>query len=535
MLQLLTTAGGVALILFAIRFLRKGLDRLFGPRLGDWMRQLADSRWRAFLTGVGVSVLAPSSTTMSLLAVHAVQERQLSVRQMFAVVLGADVGLTVMVLLISLRMDAYAPILLLIGVVLFQFTHASRSRGIGQVMIAVGFIFMAIGIIKTAATSSAPSDHFKMLIEAAGFYPLVLALIIAALTVAVQSSTATIGLVIALGAAGVVDLNVALAAVVGANVGIALNTLMVGWRQIDSRRLALANLLAKLAIAAAVLALLPQAAKAASAIPGGMDKQTALSHCAFNIATAALFLPLIGPMMRLVAAITPSSPVQETQRFGPRYLSEATGGSLALALGQSMREILRVSEIVRSMLEDAWRALRDQDEALARQVQERDDQVDLLDAEIKKYLAALASTEGERDERGEIMRQMRYLNELETIGDLIDKNLAELAVKRATQQVRFSNDGWAELEDFYSKVRENVLIAENAFHSRDPVLAQRLLRHKDRLSEEDRVLRDRHFARLRQGETQTHESSAIHLDVLTHLKRINSCVTHVAYALVEQK
>jgi len=533
MLQVLTTAGGVAMMLFAIRFLRKGLDRLFGSRLGVMMRSMAESRWRAFFTGLGVSVLAPSSTTVAVLAVQAVQDRHLSARQMFAVMLGADVGLTVMVVLISLRLDAYAPILLLAGVVLFQFTKGQRSRGIGQVMLAVAFVFVAISIIRGATGGAQPSEHFALLIEAAGYYPAVLALVATVLALATQSSTTTIGLVIGLGLAGAVDLSIVIPTVLGANVGIGVNALIVGWRQVESRRLGLANVLSKLVIAAAALAAMPWLVTWLEQLPGGIDKQTAAAHVAFNLIRAAVFLPLVGPVASLMTRLAPTPASSEEQTFGPRYLGDAPRDSVTLALGMSLREVLRVSEIIRDMLDDVWLALKKCDAELARRVQDRDDQVDVLDAEIKRFLARLASGDGgDRGEAEEIMRQLRYLNELETIGDVIDKCLADAAIKRATRQVRFSDVGWTELDGFYQKVRENVLIAENAFNSRDPVLAQRLLRHKEHIDGEERTLRDRHFHRLREGGPQTHESSAIHLELLTHLKRINSCVTHVAYAIV---
>jgi len=171
--------------------------------------------------------------------------------------------------------------------------------------------------------------------------------------------------------------------------------------------------------------------------------------------------------------------------------------------------------------------------ALAEQVQQRDDQVDLLDSEIKRFLVRLCGLEGDPDQTGEAMRQLRYLSELETIGDVIDKNLAELVIKRARKEIDFSPEGWGELDDFYRKVYENIIIAETAFTTRDRMLARQLLRHKQRISEYERELRDRHLDRLRSGRSQTHESSAIHLDLLTHLKRINSCVTHVAYAIIQ--
>ena len=131
------------------------------------------------------------------------------------------------------------------------------------------------------------------------------------------------------------------------------------------------------------------------------------------------------------------------------------------------------------------------------------------------------------------MRQLRYLAELETIGDIIDKNLCDLALKKIRLRAAFSPEGAQELDDFFQKVAENAMIAETAFTTRDMALAKQLLRHKERIDQYERDLRDRHFTRLNEGLMQSHETSAIHLDLLTHLKRVNSHVTHVAYAILQ--
>ena len=185
------------------------------------------------------------------------------------------------------------------------------------------------------------------------------------------------------------------------------------------------------------------------------------------------------------------------------------------------------------MLRDAWTALKTNNERLARDVAERDDQVDLLDTEVKRFLTRLArEEEGEYDPE-EQMRQLRYLAELETIGDIIDKNISELVLKKIRLGAEFSGEGAQELEDFYTKVAENIEIAETAYATRDRDLARQLLRHKERIDHYERELRDRHFARLNAGLAEAHETSAIHLDLLTHLQRINSCVSHGAYAILQ--
>ncbi|MFA9479919.1 Na/Pi cotransporter family protein [Phycisphaerales bacterium AB-hyl4] len=526
----ITIAGGVALILYGVRSLRKGLDRLFGPQLGRWMRQLASSRMRSFFCGLGVSLAAPSSTTISVLSVQSVQLGHLSAQKMLAVMLGANIGLTLMVLLIALQFETYAPLLILIGVLGYQFSQRRNIRGIGQIILSLGFIFMAIGLIKHGSGMINPEGDLMAMLELAQNHPVLLASLAAILAVMLQSSTAAIGLVVGLAATGAVGLELAVPAVAGANVGLSCSTLLVGWGQTESRRLALGNLTAKVAITVLTLTLLPLVINLVGRIPTSLEMQVALWHTSFNLILAAIFLPLTGPVYRLTRQIIP--PVPETA-FGPRYITTKPVEGFSLATGQSMREILRISEIVRAMLTDTWKALVNRDEALALRVQERDNDVDLLDREIKRYLAQIGSQDGNEDGSSEVMRQLRYLSELEAIGDIIDKNLAELVLKRIRHRITFSDAGWNELNDFYKQVAHNMLIAETAFTTRDNDLARQLLQNKEQLSELERKLRDQHFHRLKTGEQLTHESSAVHLDLLTHLKRINHSVTHVAYAVLQ--
>lgn len=533
MLSLLTIAGGVMLILFGVRHLRKGLDRLFGEQLGAWLQRLSGNRIKSFFSGVGVSILAPSSATMSVLAVQMVHAGHMNARAMLALMLGVDIGLTVTVLLISLQLEQFAMVLILFGMIGFQYTHGSRSRGLGQLLLALGLIFLAIGTIKTAAGGISGNADLIEILKIASHYPWAIALLAAVMTMALQSSTATIGVVIGLAAAGAVPLPMSLAAVAGANVGIVFSLLLFGWRQVESRRLAVAMLTAKLTVGTLTILLLPWLAKAIDSVPVSIEQHIALSHSAFNVAMALLFLPLITPLASVVEWIIPDAPEPSETRFGPRFINTGLTDSVPLALDQSMREILHVAEVVSGMFGDLWRALKSNDRELAEQVSERDDQVDLLDAEIKRFLTSVLSLGEDPAQAREQMRQLRYLTELETIGDIIDKNLVELVVKKHKLNVDFTKDGWQELDSFYGKVLETMTLAEAAFTTRDQMMAQQLLHHKERIKQEEEDLRDRHFARLNAGEVQSHETSAIHLDILTHLKRINSCVTHVAYAILD--
>lgn len=533
---MISVAGGVALILFGVRFLRKALDRLIGNQLGPVLRRLAGTRMRSFFAGIGASIMMPSSTTMSVLAVQTVRDGHLPPRRVLPLMLGADIGLTAMVLLISMRMDRLAPGFLAVGVVLFQFARNRRSRGLGQLLLSLGFIFLGISMISQAAGRIEPGGDLVEILTIATRYPLLLVGIAALLALLLQSSTATIGLALGLGAAdlgGVDPLHLAVPIVLGANIGVSLTLVLISWSSLEGRRLGLGNLLFKVTTAALILLLLGPVYAGLEQVPAAFERRVALTHSGSNILMAIIFLPLIIPVFRLIEHLVPDSHVASPPAFAPLYINNRHIEGPALATGQSRQEVLRVSALVRAMLDDLWQALTQRSAKLAQAVQQRDDQVDLLDHQIKRYLARVAGEDADAAIASEVMSQLNYLHELETIGDVIDKNLAELVVKRAEKDVWFSDSGWSELDGFYRKVAENMLIAETAFAGRDRALAQQLLRHKQALNAEELRLRDNHFQRLRAGQTQSHESSAVHLDILTHLKRINSCVTHVAYGIVE--
>ena len=286
----LIIAGGIALILYGVRTLHRGLDRIFGSKLGPLLQQLAGSRFKAFVTGIGAALMTPSSTTISVLAVQTLQAGHLSTRRMLALMLGADVGLTVTVLMIALRIDQYAPILILVGLLLYRFPHLARWRGLGQAILGLGLIFLAMDIIKTAAqhgtanlAGNGNNDLVQLIqIVQNHLYPMALASALVAFTL--QSSTVTIGLIMALGAANcrstssLVSLPFAITVIVGANVGIVFTTMLAGWAQLESRRLALGNLLAKGTVALLVLTTLPAVVWILEQVPATLEKKIACPY-----------------------------------------------------------------------------------------------------------------------------------------------------------------------------------------------------------------------------------------------------------------
>src|SRR5271165_5276647 len=241
----LNIATGVILVLLSMRYVRKGLDRLFGSQLVDWLQQMTNNRYKAFFGGMVAGAIAPSSTAIAMLSVQMLNQTALTARRMLAVVLGANVGITVAVQLLAFRLQDYSGVFLLTGGIGFLFLKRAIFRGAGQMLLGIGLVFLAMGIIGSAGTAAAKNGDLKLLFSVVDHYPLVVFMGTALLTVAVQSSTASIGLGIGLAESGLLPGTTVVPWVLGANLGITLTMMMAGWGSIEGRRLAIGSLLIK--------------------------------------------------------------------------------------------------------------------------------------------------------------------------------------------------------------------------------------------------------------------------------------------------
>lgn len=536
MLSYFNFLAGIALMLFGIRSLRKGTDRVFGAKFRKLVQTATQGRVRAVLAGFLISILAPSSTAMALLSVEAVSAGYAALQQVLALMLGANVGFTITVQLLAFKFYVYNAYFIAIGVPLYLFNKRQNVLGAGQALFGVGFLLLAIQILSAAVAPMKNSADMLELIKVFENHPFWLVMLAIVLQVGVQSSTTTIGIGIALCSQQVIHLEAALAIVIGANIGIGVTSLVAGFSQIDTRRMALGVLFIKLVGAAIIVPILPGVVGLLEPLTmAGETHDTQLIanvHTAFNIGLALLFLPLVPFLSRVLEKWVPSRGSAE-DKVGARYLDPSALESPPLALGQATREILHMADVLRGMLRNAYRCFQEGNETLCEKVRKEDDTVDLLNNEIKAYITRLSQQALNTEDSRREIALLTFANELENVGDIIDKNLIELAEKKIALRVDFSKEGWVELEGYFQKVLENFEIAISAFASQDKILAEQLLRHKQHINELERDLRNRHFHRLQEGLTESFETSAIHLDVLTNLKRINSHLTAAAYPILE--
>jgi phosphate:Na+ symporter len=522
--------GGTALLLYGVRLVGEGLQRAAGSRLRHILQTLSGDRFRALLVGAGVTAVLQSSSATTVMLVGFASAGLLSLRQTIGVILGADIGTTVTVQLIAFNLTAYAPLIIFVGWLL-----GAVSRGavgyIGRAVLGFGLLFLGIRLIAEGTAPLRDNDLFRQVLAAMIDQGLVLLVIAAAFTALVHSSAAVIGIAISLATAGLVPIEGAIPVILGANVGTAATALLASATgNVEARRVAVAHAAFKVAGAAVFLPFMDAFASfIAGLTPGDVPRQVANAHTIFNVALAVLFLPLATPAADLITRLIPD---RGQSREGAIYLDPRALDTPAVALGQAVREVLRMADLVVQSLKDSLRVLERDDATLMKQIRQRDDQIDRLEEDVKKYLTQMREVSLTPEQAERETGLLFVVVDLEAIGDVIDKQLMELAEKKIRGHHRFSEQGAREIADLHAKVTENLELAIAALASGDESIAEKVLRHKSRISGLERRYRGSHMDRLHAGLRESVDTSSIHLDVLLGLRQVNSFATAIAYAVL---
>jgi phosphate:Na+ symporter len=533
-LVLLDLMGGVALLLWGLHMVHSGILRAFGPDLRRLLSKALGNRFQAFAAGVGLTAILQSSTATALITSSFAAEGLVGLVPALAIMLGANVGTTLIVQVLSFNISAVAPILFIFGLVAFRSGPRSRIKDIGRVLIGLGLMLLALHILLDTLAPAENAPSVRVLMDAITADPVLCIVIAAGITWAAHSSVATVLLIMSLAYAHFISPLAALALVLGANLGSAINPLFEGARRDNpaSYRLPLGNLINRILGILIVLPFLRPAAAHLQAWQPDLARLTAEFHVVFNVATAVLFIGLLDSFAAFLKWLLPDR-VQEADPARPRYLDETALETPSLALADAARETLRMGDMVESMLRKVMTAMMTNDRALVDQVSKTDNAVDGLDEAIKLYLTKL--TRGSLDER-EGKRAMEIISfaiNLEHIGDIIDKNLSELATKKIKRRFQFSPEGADELSAFHKRIMDSLRIAFGVFMSGEVGEARKLLAEKAALRNAELAATERHLDRLREGRPETIETTSLHLDVLRDLRRIHSHICSVAYPVLD--
>jgi phosphate:Na+ symporter len=536
-LLLLHLAGAIALLLWAVRMVRTGVERSQEPLLKRVLHQSGGGRIRAAGIGAAIATVLQSSTAVAILAAGFAASGALTLATGLALMLGADLGSSLVVQILSIDLEWLTPVLLLAGALLFFKGQTRELKQAGRIVIGIALILVSLRMIGEA---TAPLRDATFLPDVISYLrnDIVTAFILgAAFTWLVHSSVASVLLIATFAGQGLVPLELGVSLLLGANLGGGL--IAVGLTRqsaVQARRITWGNLTFRGLGAVLALVAFHVLQPPATLLGDTAARQLVNFHLAFNVVLLIVCLPLTGIVAAIIEKLVKPKPTPEELANplaeAPSCLDQAVVGMPALALASATRELLRMAEIIERMLQPLMELYETGDPEKIKQARALEKAVDQAQSEIKLYLAKIDYTGEAEAQRGHELSN--FAINLEYVGDAITKTLLKLAETRRDQKLSFSPEGWRELNELHHRVMANMRLALNVLVSKDRESARQLLMEKAAVITAERESYGQHLNRLRSGTAQSVETSNIHLETVRALKTINSLFASVAYPILQQ-
>lgn len=453
-----------------------------------------------------------------------------------AALLGANVGTTLIVQVLSFDVAAAAPVLVLSGVLMFRSQRNMTVHDLGRAFIGLGLILFALHQLVDLLRPLEDAPSIRMLLGAVATEPVVDVILAAVLTWAVHSSVAVVLVTMSLAVQGVVAPNAAFALVMRANLGSALAPLLEGTDRSDpaSRRLPMGNLVNRVLGVAVGLALLGPIGVLMVTLQPDPGRAVADFHTLFNLVTVALFMPALGPFAALLRRLYPDR-IDPADPARPLYLAPQAQETPIVAVGAAAREALRLADTVETMIVGARDALIDGDRRRIAETRAMDDILDRLNSAIKVYLTSLDPEDLTPGDLSRVEEILTFATNMEQAGDVVNRNLMDHAAKRLKRGLSFSKKGERELEDMLSRLADNVRLAASLFMTADPRAARLLAGEKAAFRASENLATQTHFEHLRAGLAHLADASTLHLDLVRDLKLVNAhIVAAAAYPVLER-
>jgi phosphate:Na+ symporter len=537
---LLHLAGAVALMLFATRMVKTGVERAYGDALRHRLRATMRNPIMAVLAGCGLAIALQSSTAVTLLVgsfagagIVSGAAGQLAVR-------GAEIGSALVVKLLTFDLTLLVPLCLIAGTVMFMATERRDWRQLGRILIGVGLLILSLEMIGQASEPLRNSALMPLIINYFSGDSITTYLMAALITWLFQSSIAAVLLMATLAGRGLITPELGVVLVLGVNLGSSLIAPMLTRSAAPEVRVVpIGNLLMRglgsLIMLVLIMSFRPDFAFLGKTAPD----QIVNAHILFNVLILLAGLPLAGLVYRaserIVALGTKPQPAAALEVVELSALNENALDTPSQALANATREVVRVCETVEIMLKRIIELYEDADPAKIKALAALDDRVDRKHAAIKLYLAKITRNPLTEDEALRCQELIGACVKLEQVGDIIVRNMLVHVRKKLERGLEFTPEGWQELCAFHASVLANAHLAFNVLVSRDPETARQLVLEKDMLREREKETSASHFLRLREGTAKSVETSSIHLDTIRDLKQINSLLASIAYPVLEER
>lgn len=533
---LIELAGFIALLLWGTHMVQTGVQRAFGANLRAILGAALQTRIRAFAAGLGVTALLQSSTATGLMISGFAAAGFVELAPALAVMLGANVGTTLIVQILSFDVAMLAPVLILIGVIMFRRDSSTQAHDLGRVFIGLGLMLLSLQTLLDLMTSYEDAPNLRLLLGAVSSSPLLDVVLAAGFTWAAHSSVAVVLLIMSLAEKGVVPLYAAFALVLGANLGTAINPLIEGPPTNDpaAKRVPLGNLLTRIVGVIVVLAVLMPISRLLASVVPDVSHSVATFHTLFNIAVAVLFFPFLSSFARLLERWLPAR-VDLKDPSLPRYLDPAAKETPIVALSAASREALRLADVLTEMLHGVKNCLASNDRRMMVKTRQQDDVIDRLNTAIKTYLTSIDPDELSESDQIRMNEIIGFGMNIEQAGDVIDRSLLPHIAKRLKRGLVLAKEEEAELLRLIERLCTNVSIAASLIMMDDQRTAIQLAQEKIVFRNAETRAAMAHVAKMRSGRSDTVQATALYLDLLRDMKLLNSyIVAAAAYPVLER-
>ena len=532
MKHLLDLLAAVALLVWGTHLVRTGVLRVFGSNLRQILATSTSNRFAAALSGLGVTALVQSSTATALITGSFVGRGLIALPAALAVMLGADIGTSLMAVVFHFDLSWLSPLFIFIGVTLFISRQGTQVGDVGRVLIGLGLMLLALRLVSVSTSVLTQNPAVQLMLESLGSDLLLEILVGATLAVLSYSSLAEVLLSATL-ALQVVGLDVALGLVLGANLGSGMLAVITTARSgLATRQVPLGNLLFKLLGVLVAPLLIPFWLRLVQPLIQDPATLTVLFHLSFNLMVGLVFIGLTRPVAALVNRLLPLQP-GGGPLDRPNHLDPSALATPSLAISCAAREAMHQADVVETMLRGVVTVIRNNDAKLSQDLRKLDDTVDGLYSSIKYYLTKISRQQLSEEESRRWTDIISFTINMEQIGDTVERVLLDIEDKKIRKGRDFSEAGMAEITELHTRLIDNLRLGMSVFLNGNVRDAQRLLEEKVRFRDMEREYAATHLDRLSDKSPQSIDTSALHLDLISDLKRINSHICSIAYPILD--
>jgi len=523
------TVGGLGLFLYGIHIMSEALQKAAGDRMRKILGMITNKAFFGLLAGAGITSIIQSSSATTVMVVGFVNAGLMTLRQSLGVILGADIGTTITAQIIAFKITHYVLPVIGIGFALHFFCKKRVPKQTGLAIFGFGVLFLGLSIMTETVRHLSNSQAAKEMLISFSRTPVLGVLAGAILTVVVQSSSATVGLTMALGIGGLIDINAAIPLLLGNNIGTCITAMLASiGTNVGARRAAVAHLLFKIVGVLLLLSILPIYKQLIVYTADNIGRQIANAHTIFNVGIAVLFLPFTGLYARLLEKIVPGK--DSSLDYAPKFLEPHLLNTPSIAIEQAQKELVRMTEMVKAMVDKAMDGFFKKDIKIMHDAIKKEDAVDNLQSSITHYLVELSEKSLSSEMAEKIPALLHSVNDIERVGD-ISENLVELGERAIEKKLPFSDKAIKELREMYSQVTAMLEDTIKALELNDVAIAHKVWDREKRINELTEAFGNNHTSRLRDRACNI-VSGIVFLDLLSNFEKIGDHLNNVADAVI---